>query len=380
MLPSRLRLTSNRLQIILQHLRMSGQKAPDAEVLLEKHGCSGLITLNRPKALNALNLNMSRLIYNQLKLWEEDPETFLVIIKGAGGKAFCAGGDIIAITEAGKTGAPLAQDFFKEEYILNNAIGTYKKPYVALIDGITMGGGVGLSVHGHFRVASERTLFAMPETAIGLFPDVGGGYFLPRLPGKIGLFIALTGFRLKGRDVQKAGIATHFVDSQKIPSLEKDLITLKCPSKEDIIDVLNAYHNESSASEDLPFILAECLDKINSLFSGNSVEEIIDNLKQDGSPFANQQLKILSKMSPTSLKITFRQLKNGSSLTLQEVLTMEYRLSQASMSGHDFYEGVRAMLIDKDQNPKWKPEELKEVTDKYLDSCFASLGGRDLIL
>ncbi|XP_071978752.1 3-hydroxyisobutyryl-CoA hydrolase, mitochondrial-like [Engystomops pustulosus] len=163
------RLTSNRLQIILQHLRMSGQKAPDAEVLLEKHGCSGLITLNRPKALNALNLNMSRLIYNQLKLWEEDPETFLVIIKGAGGKAFCAGGDIIAITEAGKTGAPLAQDFFKEEYILNNAIGTYKKPYVALIDGITMGGGVGLSVHGHFRVASERTLFAMPETAIGRF-------------------------------------------------------------------------------------------------------------------------------------------------------------------------------------------------------------------
>ncbi|XP_071978751.1 3-hydroxyisobutyryl-CoA hydrolase, mitochondrial-like [Engystomops pustulosus] len=217
-------------------------------------------------------------------------------------------------------------------------------------------------------------------TPFRLFPDVGGGYFLPRLPGKIGLFIALTGFRLKGRDVQKAGIATHFVDSQKIPSLEKDLITLKCPSKEDIIDVLNAYHNESSASEDLPFILAECLDKINSLFSGNSVEEIIDNLKQDGSPFANQQLKILSKMSPTSLKITFRQLKNGSSLTLQEVLTMEYRLSQASMSGHDFYEGVRAMLIDKDQNPKWKPEELKEVTDKYLDSCFASLGGRDLIL
>ncbi|XP_073414272.1 3-hydroxyisobutyryl-CoA hydrolase, mitochondrial isoform X3 [Dendrobates tinctorius] len=365
-------ITSNRLQIILQHLYMSVHTASDAEVLLAKHGCSGVITLNRPKALNALNLNMTRLIYHQIKLWEEDPETFLVIMKGAGGKAFCAGGDIVAITEAGKTGGSLAQDFFKEEYILNNAIGaiiplmfgalrkvipglsgtmdfnigslrrTCKKPYVALIDGITMGGGVGLSVHGHFRVASEKTLFAMPETAIGLFPDVGGGYFLPRLPGKIGLYIALTGFRLKGRDVQKAGIATHFIHSQKIPSLEKDLLTLKSPSKEDITDVLDAYDKQSKASKDDPFILAEHLDKINSLFSGNSVEEIIENLKQDGSPFALQQLKTLSKMSPTSLKVTFRQLKNGSSFTLQEVLTMEYRLSQACMRGHDFYEGVRA--------------------------------------
>ncbi|XP_069589896.1 3-hydroxyisobutyryl-CoA hydrolase, mitochondrial isoform X2 [Ranitomeya imitator] len=361
---------------------MSGHRASDSEVLLAKHGCSGVITLNRPKALNALNLNMTRLIYHQIKLWEEDPETFLVIMKGAGGKAFCAGGDIVAITEAGKTGGSLAQDFFKEEYILNNAIGTCKKPYVALIDGITMGGGVGLSVHGHFRVASEKTLFAMPETAIGLFPDVGGGYFLPRLPGKIGLYIALTGFRLKGRDVQKAGIATHFIHSQKIPSLEKDLLTLKSPSKEDITDVLDAYHKQSKASkdDDDPFILAEHLDKINSLFSGNSVEEIIENLKQDESPFALQQLKTLSKMSPTSLKVTFRQLKNGSSLTLQEVLTMEYRLSQASMRGHDFYEGVRAVLLDKDQNPKWKPEQLKDVTDEYLDSCFASLGKNDLIL
>ncbi|XP_073504046.1 3-hydroxyisobutyryl-CoA hydrolase, mitochondrial isoform X2 [Phyllobates terribilis] len=367
-------ITSNRLQIILQHLgkqrhshhpwvdggflstkqletvklnhlsprlqsldflskrqNMSGHTASDGEVLLAKHGCSGVITLNRPKALNALNLNMTRLIYHQIKVWEEDPETFLVIMKGAGGKAFCAGGDIVAITEAGKTGGSLAQDFFKEEYILNNAIGTCKKPYVALIDGITMGGGVGLSVHGHFRVASEKTLFAMPETAIGLFPDVGGGYFLPRLPGKIGLYIALTGFRLKGRDVHHAGIATHFIHSQKIPSLEKDLLTLKSPSKEDITDILDAYHKESKASKDEPFILAEHLDKVNSLFSGNSVEEIMENLKQDGSPFALQQLKTLSKMSPTSLKVTFRQLKNGSSLTLQEVLTMEYRLSQASM-------------------------------------------------
>lgn len=359
---------------------MSGHSPSEAEVLLAKSGCAAVITMNRPKALNALNLNMARQIYQQLKLWEEDPDTFLVIIKGSGGKAFCAGGDILAVTNAGKSGDRLAQDFFREEYILNNAIGTYRKPYIAFIDGITMGGGVGLSVHGHFRVASEKTLFAMPETAIGLFPDVGGGYFLPRLPGKLGLYIALTGFRLKGRDVQKAGIATHFVESEKIPSLEKDLTCLKEPTKKDVAEVLDTYQTKSTEDEEKPFILAEHLDKINSLFTANNVEEIIENLKKDGSSFAQQQLQTLSKMSPTSLKITFRQLKNGSSLTLQEVLTMEYRLSQACMRGHDFYEGVRAVLIDKDQNPKWKPERLEDVTNEYLDSCFASLGGNDLKL
>ncbi|XP_072274905.1 3-hydroxyisobutyryl-CoA hydrolase, mitochondrial isoform X2 [Pyxicephalus adspersus] len=359
---------------------MSSHSPSEAEVLLAKSGCAGVITMNRPKVLNALNLNMVQHIYKQLKIWEEDPDIFLVIIKGSGGKAFCAGGDIIAVTNAGKSGDKFAQDFFRQEYILNNAIGTCKKPYVALIDGITMGGGVGLSVHGQFRVASEKTLFAMPETAIGLFPDVGGGYFLPRLPGNLGLYIGLTGFRLRGRDVQKAGIATHFVDSEKIPSLEKDLTSLKGPSKKYVAEVLDTYHTKSAAGDEKPFILAENLDKINSLFTANSVEELFENLKKDGSPFAQQQLQTLSKMSPTSLKMTFRQLKNGASLTLQEVLTMEYRLSQACMRGHDFYEGVRAVLIDKDQNPKWKPERLEDVTNEYLDSCFASLGSNDLKL
>ncbi|XP_068101038.1 3-hydroxyisobutyryl-CoA hydrolase, mitochondrial isoform X2 [Hyperolius riggenbachi] len=362
-------MSARRINITVQHLNMSSQYSSDAEVFLTRTGCAGVITLNRPKSLNALNLNM---------LWQEDMDTFLVIIKGSGNKAFCAGGDIVAIRNAGKGGDRLAQEFFKEEYLLNNAVGNCKKPYVAFIDGITMGGGVGLSVHGHFRVASEKTLFAMPETAIGLFPDVGGGYFLPRLPGKIGLFLALTGFRLKGRDVQYAGIATHFVESEKIPSLEKDLIAMKRPSKEDIADLLNCYQNKDTPGEAKPFILAEHLDKINSLFTANSVEDIFGKLKKDGSPFAQQQLEVLSKMSPTSLKMTFRQLKLGSTLTLQDVLIMEYRLSQACMRGHDFYEGVRAVLIDKDQNPKWKPRRLEDVTNEYLDSCFASLGSNDL--
>ncbi|XP_048834675.1 3-hydroxyisobutyryl-CoA hydrolase, mitochondrial isoform X4 [Brienomyrus brachyistius] len=337
-----------RLRTLHHHL-MSSQAGSD--VLFERVGSASVITLNRPKALNALNLSMIRHIYPQLKNWEKDPETDLVVIKGAGEKAFCAGGDIRAVTEAGRSGDSLAQDFFREEYILNNTIGTYQKPYVALIDGITMGGGVGLSVHGCFRVATEKTLFAMPETAIGLFPDVGGGYFLPRLQGKLGLFLALTGFRLKGRDVQRAGVATHFVESQK-----------------------------SSLDRDKPFSLTQHLDAINRLFEASSMEGILENLRQDGSTFAQKQAETLSKMSPTSLKITFRQLQTGAALSLQEVLVMEYRLSQSCMKGNDFYEGVRAVLVDRDQSPRWQPSSLEGVTEQFLEGCFAPLGEHDLRL
>lgn len=272
----------------------------------------------------------------------------------------------------------LTQDLFREEYILNNAIASCQKPYVALIDGITMGGGVGLSVHGQFRVATERSLFAMPETGIGLFPDVGGGYFLPRLQGKLGYFLALTGYRLKGRDVHRAGIATHFVDSEKLRVLEEELLALKSPSAEDVAGVLESYHAKSKMDQDKSIIFEEHMDKINSCFSANTVEQIIENLRQDGSPFAIEQMKVINKMSPTSLKITLRQLMEGSSKTLQEVLIMEYRITQACMEGHDFHEGVRAVLIDKDQTPKWKPANLKDVTDEDLNSYFKSLGSSDL--
>ncbi|XP_077473137.1 3-hydroxyisobutyryl-CoA hydrolase, mitochondrial [Stigmatopora argus] len=364
-----------RLHRIQGHM-MSSRVEP--EVLLEKVGRAGVITMNRPKVLNALNLTMIRAIYPQLKEWETDSDTDLVIIKGSGGKAFCAGGDIRAITEAGKVGDPLAKVFFREEYILNNAIGTCKKPFIALIDGITMGGGVGLSVHGRFRVATEKTMFAMPETAIGLFPDVGGGYFLPRLRGKLGLFLALTGFRLKGRDVHGAGIATHFVESKKMLDLEKELVELRSPSAENICGVLNSFQKESSLDCEKAFILEEHLPDIDRLFTSSSMEGVMQNLKVDGSDFARKQVETLSKMSPTSLKMTFKQLQLGARLSLREVLVMEYRLSQACMRGRDFYEGVRAVLVDKDQSPKWKPSTLEEVTDQSVDECFSSLGDADL--
>uniref|UniRef100_A0A7N6APQ4 3-hydroxyisobutyryl-CoA hydrolase n=1 Tax=Anabas testudineus TaxID=64144 RepID=A0A7N6APQ4_ANATE len=343
---SRLRSLS-RLQRIQGHM-MSSHVEP--EVLLEKVGRAGVITMNRPKVLNALNLSMIRQISPQLKKWENDTETDIIIIKGVGGKAFCAGGDIRAVTEAGKLGDSLAQDFFREEYILNNAIGTCRKPYIALIDGITMGGGVGLSVHGRFRVATEKTLFAMPETAIGLFPDVGGGHFLPRLRGKLGLFLALTGFRLKGRDVQRAGVATHFVESKKIPDLERELVELKSSSAENVSRVLDSYQNQVRILRPVPTLTIQTY----------------------------KPKQILSKMSPTSLKITYKQLQAGASLSLQDVLVMEYRLSQACMRGRDFYEGVRAVLVDRDQNPKWNPSTLEEVSDQSVDQCFSSLGEKDL--
>lgn len=364
-----------RLQRIQSHMMSS---RPEPEVLLERVGRAGVITMNRPKVLNALNFNMIKLIYPQLKKWEADSDTDLVIIKALGGKAFCAGGDIRAVTEAGKAGDPLAQDFFRAEYILNHAIGTFKKPYVALIDGITMGGGVGLSVHGSFRVATEKTLFAMPETGIGLFPDVGGGYFLPRLQGKLGLFLALTGFRLKGRDVHRAGIATHFVDSNKMSELEEELV--KCASAEDISKVLDLYQSQSVLGLDKPFVLEKHVTDINKLFSAHCVEAIMDNLRAEGSEFATKQTETLLRMSPTSLKMTFKQLQLGGALSLKDVLIMEYRLCQACMRGHDFYEGVRAVLVDKDQNPRWSPSSLDQVSDQDVDSCFSSMGPKDLVL
>lgn len=245
-----------------------------------------MIILNRPKALNAINLDMVRKIYKHLKKCETTKS--LVIIKGTGEKAFCAGGDVRAVVESGPSEE--SKSFFREEYTTNALIGNYTIPYIALIDGITMGGGVGLSVHGKYRVATERTLFAMPETAIGLFPDVGGSYFLPRLQGKLGLYLGLTGVRLKGEDVLKAGIATHYCDSSKIAELETAL--LNCPDADEVPDILNKFNNPSTK----PFALEPHLDQINKCFTGESVEEIIENLKSDGSEWATKTKEVCSSM------------------------------------------------------------------------------------
>ncbi|KAH0555063.1 3-hydroxyisobutyryl-CoA hydrolase, mitochondrial isoform X1 [Cotesia glomerata] len=341
------------------------------DVLFKEINGKGIVVLNRPKQLNALNLSMVKKIYPKLKKWEDNKS--LVIVKGAGSKAFCAGGDVKYLTvalnepEGHKTG----HDFFRAEYSLNHLIGTYEKPYVAIMSGITMGGGVGLSVHGKYRIATESTVFAMPETAIGLFPDVGGTYFLPRLKGKLGLYLGLTGQRLKGEDVKHAGIATHYVPLSKLEDLEQVLLE---SDAEDIDKVLESF--ESSA--DTEFSLDEFLPRIDQCFSADTVEGIIDNLKADSSEWSKIVLESLQKMSPSSLKITKEALDRGKNLSFEECLKMEFRLVwRACDRSSDFYEGVRALLVDKDLNPKWNPPSLAEVTDKYVKSKFKALVLKD---
>ncbi|KAK3853219.1 hypothetical protein Pcinc_040226 [Petrolisthes cinctipes] len=348
---------------------MASTVPPDA--ILEEVGNKGIITLNKPRTLNALNYNMVKLIYPKLKEWEGTKS--MVIIKGAGEKAFCAGGDVRSIVESLNDPESLGDYFFREEYTLNCLIGTLQIPYIALIDGVTMGGGVGMSVHGQYRVATERTIFAMPETAIGLFPDVGGSYFLPRLGGSLGMFLALTGWRLKGRDVLKAGVATHVCDSARLGELETSLLSLESFYTEDITDILQKFHNEATFSKDEPFCLQSVLPQIEACFSGQSVEEIITNLEKDGSEWAKKQLMTIARMSPTSLKVTHEMITRGANLTLQECLTMENRIVSRVHKHHDFSEGVRAVLIDRDNKPKWGPATLEVVTRENVESFFQPL-------
>eukprot|EP00912_Choanoflagellata_sp_UC4_P001730 UC4_evm1s1108 len=239
------------------------------------------------------------------------------------------------------------------------------------MDGITMGGGVGLSVHGTFRVATERCLFAMPETAIGLFPDVGGSYFLPRLPlgYELGTFLALSGYRLKGEDVFKSGIATHFISSDKIADLEEKIASLSHADEGAIRDILDSFHISSSKA----FSLSNHIDDIKEHFSKDDIASIFESLEKSGSEWSLKQLQTMQKMSPTSLMITLEQLKRGRSLDLAECLRMEYRMTQGCMGAKDFYEGIRAVLIDKDHNPKWNPASLQDVDNKDISSYFKPL-------
>ncbi|KAM7314303.1 3-hydroxyisobutyryl-CoA hydrolase, mitochondrial [Ixodes scapularis] len=353
---------------------MRAMSSETGDVIVEKVGNKGVIILDRPKALNALSLDMIRQIYPTLKKWDTDPDMKMVIIKAKkDSKAFCSGGDVKAIAETKGQDTNLRDAFFREEYRLNNLIASLTIPYVALLDGVTMGGGVGLSVHGTFRVATERTVFAMPETAIGFFPDVGGSYVLPRLPGKLGLFLGLTGYRLVGWDVLKGRIATHFSSSQRLENLEGDLMRLASPNISDIDKILLKHQDQCEADFRKEFGLKKFMGRINSAFNAPSVEAIIENLSKDTSEWGQEQAKVLQKMSPLSMKVTFRELQEGSTLTLQDALKMEFRLSQRFMQDSDFFEGVGAVLIERSGEPKWNPATLAEVTEEKVDSYFEPL-------
>lgn len=305
------------------------------DVLFEVKNDVGLITLNRPKALNALNTSMVKKIKPKLKEYES--RLRMVIVQGAGDKAFCAGGDVKCITENGVCAKSLeiGTEFFKNEYSVNSVIGNYKIPYVSLIDGITMGGGVGISVHGKYRVATEKTLFAMPETLIGLFCDVGGSHTLSRMERNLGVMLGLTGYRLKGSDVAKAGIATHYVNSSKVEHLKVLLI-------EDVRDPAIVLKENTDNLDDVKFTMEPFMEKIESIFSNEKVEGIVDALEKDSSEWARGLLKTLKEVSPTGLKITRKEILNGKSLSLNECLMMEYRLAYRCVESKystDFYEG-----------------------------------------
>lgn len=357
----------------------------EREVIFETRGPIGVITMARPKALNALTLGMIELMAPQLEAWAEDDGVKAVVIRGEGEKSFCAGGDVRAVWEAGREakaagtlvpGKPgqLTADFFRAEYKLNRQIFKYPKPYIALIDGITMGGGVGLSVHGSHRVAGDRTMIAMPETAIGLFPDVGGGYFLPRLPGEIGVFLALTGERIKAADALALGIATHYVPSERGEKVLEALI--EADWSEDPRAAADLALS-GLAGEPGETSLAARQSEIDTACGKATAEEIAAALGE-GSELLQASAKRLAGFSPTSIKLALAQVRKGGELDFDTCMTMEYRLSQACMAGHDFYEGIRALLVDKDKDPKWSPARLEEVDDADIEAMFAPLGEYDL--
>ncbi len=349
-----------------------GQSSPgvsEAEVVCARAGRAGVITLNRPKALNALTLGMVRDMREALEAWADDPQIGCIIVEGAGEKAFCAGGDIRRLVEAGRAGRPEeALAFWREEYELNALIADYPKPYIALIDGICMGGGVGISLHGSHRVAGERYLFAMPEVGIGFFPDVGASYALPRLPGRTGLYLALTGARLKCADALVLGLATHAVASEDFDAIREKLQAGESP------DVVLAAHARDPGVAPIDAKRA----MIDRIFDEGSVAEIVADLEFEGSEAASQIAKTIRSKSPTSLRIAFEQMRRGTEFDFREAMRMEFRIVSRILDGKDFYEGVRAVLIDKDNNPQWDPAKLADVSDAAVAAYFAPLGDAEL--
>jgi enoyl-CoA hydratase len=343
------------------------------DIAFARHGAAGIVTLNRPKALNAVTHEMVRALARQLDIWAKDGAVTRVILTAAGDRAFSAGGDIRALYELGRAGRQAeALGFFREEYTLNTAIKRYPKPYVSLIDGIVMGGGFGISVHGSHRVAGDRFQFAMPEVGIGFFPDVGGTFVLPRMPDEIGTWCALTGDRLKTADAVAAGIATHHVRSDRFADLT-DALCGNIP-----VDATLA------AFADLPAEgpVTARRKAIGRMFAGDRVEDILARLDAGNGAerdWAVATAAAIRTKSPTSLKLALAQVRRGRDLTFEQCMQAEMRIVSRIVYGHDFYEGVRAVIVDKDNAPRWRPETLAQVSDAEVGRHFAPLGA-ELVL
>lgn len=329
-------------------------------IIARRQGRIGRITLDRPQALNALDPEMLHALASALDAWREESGVHVVVIEGAGERAFCAGGDIRAIREALLRGDYKGvQDDFAFEYALDLAIAAYPKPYVALVDGICMGGGVGVSVHGAYRVASEAALFAMPETAIGFFPDVGASYVLPRLRGAVGVWMGLTGARLGGADAVWAGLATHFVPRARLATLADELA-------EHGVAAL-ALAAEPPPRAELP----GRIEAINRCFGAESVPDILRRLETEDTGWAREQLATLRGKSPSSVLWSFELLRRGARSTLPECLSTELALAQHAARHPDFQEGIRAMVVDKDRSPRWSPSRIEDVDRASIAALFA---------
>lgn len=337
----------------------------EPEVLTSIQNGVGRITLNRPRALNALNPGMCEIMTEALLAWRDDNDVRSVLIDHAGERGFCAGGDIRMIAASGAGDAVEAKAFFLVEYRLNDLMVRYPKPIVAVMDGIVMGGGVGISDPAPVRVVTERTLYAMPETGIGLFPDVGGGWFLPRMPGQTGIWLALTGARIKAADCLPLQVGTHFIPADQIEAFKLALIEAdEAPQA-----VAARFARDPGASPLDPH--REAIDRG---FAFDTVEEIFSALEGEGSSWAEAQLAMLKTKSPQSLKVSLRQMRAGAKMaTFGEVMAMEYALGGRVVQTHDFQEGVRSVIVDKDNDPHWKPRTLAGVTDAMLDAFFAPL-------
>ena len=347
----------------------------EAEIQFERRGGLGLVTLNRPKALNALTQAMCKAHDAKLAEWEADPAVKAVAVRGEGGKAFCAGGDVRHIRDIGKTDPKGAQGFFWHEYRMNARIHRFPKPYIALADGIVMGGGVGISAPGSHRVATPKTLFAMPETGIGMFPDVGGSFLLSRMPGALGMYLGLTGARLGAADAVDAGYAQACVPSERLDALvaalaEADFGADAQAGATRVIERFAAPAGEPP--------LAAQRGLIDRAFALGSIEAILAALDADGSPFATETAAKMRRDSPTSLKLAHRQIGEGRARDFDACMRMEFRIVNRIIDGHDFYEGVGALLIDKGRTPVWQPGSLAEVSSAAIDAYFAPLADGDL--
>jgi enoyl-CoA hydratase len=347
------------------------------DILFERRGAAGIITLNRPKALNAVTHDMVRALRVELDRWAKDPAITRVVILAAGGRAFSAGGDIRELYELGKAGRiDDALQFWRDEYPLNLVIKNYRKPYVALIDGIAMGGGVGVSVHGSHRIAGDGFSFAMPEVGIGFFPDVGATWFLPRMPGQLGAYCALTGDRFGVMDAVSCGVATH-----RIPSAQFDAVLDGLAGTVSVDAVLAAF---AMPVERGPIAQRKII--IDRIFAADRVEDILGALDREGTSksadaeWARKTAATIRTKSPLSLKIALAQVRRGKNWDFETCMRAEFRIVSRIVEGHDFYEGVRAVIVDKDNEPRWRPAALAEVGDGDVERHFAPLGTAELVL